>query len=86
MLDEHTQQSGLKRVREMHASSGHVPSGSSVGYRAVNVLRNHVESLEQTVAWPTRKRVYAPCANRALIDRLQPIWVNFEREADSPNC
>lgn len=27
----------------------------------------------------------APCTNRALIDRVQSIWVHFEREADSPN-
>ena len=26
------------------------------------------------------------CTNRALMSEIQAIWVNFEREADSPNC
>ncbi len=26
------------------------------------------------------------CTNRALTSGIQAIWVNFEREADSPNC
>jgi hypothetical protein len=28
---------------------------------------------------------FQPCQKRVLISQIQPIWVNFERRADSPN-
>ena len=33
-----------------------------------------------------QKQVRYPCRDRALMDEIRSIWVNFEREADSPNC
>ena len=32
------------------------------------------------------KQAHHPCRNRALTIGIRAIWVNFEREADSPNC
>ena len=28
----------------------------------------------------------SPCQNRATMNGIETIWVNFERKADSPNC
>jgi hypothetical protein len=42
-----------------------------------------IEPLEATGV--REKQVFDPCSNRVLLDRVQAIWVHFEREADSPN-
>jgi len=34
----------------------------------------------------SHKQVRYPCSDRALMDEIRFIWVNFERRADSPNC
>ena len=39
-----------------------------------------------SLCWTAQKgSSFQPCQKRVLIAQVQPIWVNFERRADSPN-
>jgi hypothetical protein len=66
--------------------SGAVKEYFPVSFPAKSQSQRTEIHVKQTVPGLFEKQVFSPCSDRALIDRFQPTWVNFERRADSPSC